>query len=1416
MEISINKAVILLMASFIFIKDYLLRIIHCNYNNMTTKLTRVIVTSLFATVFTVGVGFINTHSALADSTALGVTQITAIANSSGTVGYATADNKYADGWRWDFYVTVPNNQTLLKMKFADWVSGSNIIPAGGNIQIYSVQSTNAMDEAHAIPITASSTWSDIMNLNPNIDEDVSMGGRQIDIIVEAKIPTGSAGGSYSTSYGINTTATSSISFDGLTQIYNGTPEAVSITTTPANLPTTVTYSGTNYTSTTTAPTHVGTYIVNAVITDPGFTGTSTATLTINPESIAVVANPQSKVYDGATSTDPLLTYTVTPSIYSGDSFTGTTTRVQGENAGSYAITQGTLALDGDYALTFSPNNFVITQAPATVTLGNLEQTYDKTGKSVSATTSPVGLSTSVTYDGLATLPVNAGTHIVVATITDPNYTGSTTENLVIDPAFLTVTAITSTKVYDASTTSDGVPTITSGTIFTGDTAPAWTQTFDTKNVGTEKTLTATGTVADGNDGNNYHVTFDTATGSITPATAVVSATGQNKVYDGTTDASTTLSVSGTVGEDVLTAVDTAKFVSKDVADNIEVDVTGITISGPGVTSDDYTYNTTASTTADITAKDLTITANNATKTYGDEKTFVGTEFTSIGLAPTDTISSVTLTSDGVASTSAVGTYLITPSDPQGINMSDYTTPTYTNGNLTVTTAPITVAADSKTKIYGDSDPALTYQITSGSLFNGDTFSGSLNRTSGENVGSYPINQDSLTLGNNYALSFIPSSLTITASSSVVSLINLSQTYGNVTPVTATTNPTGLSYSVTYDGSAAEPTNAGTHTVVATITDPNYTGSTTDSLVISPLPITVTAATDTKTYDGTASSNGTPTITSGNQLVSPDSAVWTQTFDNKNVGTGKILTPAGIVSDNNGGANYDVTYATTTGSITSATATVSATGHNKVYDGTAVATVDLNVTGAVGSDVLTATPSKAIFVGSTPFNGKNIGTHPISVTGIVVTGPGVTSNDYTYNTSTSASATITAKALTATITAPDKTYDGTASSTITICTPVGVASGDSVQCTATNGTFSDMNVGTDKIVTADVNFTGAVSNYSLATTATTTASITPLNLTGTLIASDKTYDGTNIASTSCSLSGVINGDGVSCVTSSSVFSTRNAGTNQVTANLTLSGTDKDNYSVNPTANTTATISELPITVTAQANTKTYNGMTDATTLPAFTPALGSGDTASFIETYDNKDVGSGKTLTPSGTVTDSNSGNNYSYTFASSTNGVITAEPLTITATTNTKVYDGNTSAAAIPTVSGTIFSGDTPNFTETYDNATAGSDKILTPSGSVIDGTTGGTNYTYIYDTVSTGVINQATPTFTYNIIGSVSAGTDISAVISQTDAQYTLVPGVFSYNPQSGTVSSNSPLILQITFTPTDLTNYSTVTKTTTISVNN
>ena len=70
----------------------------------------------------------------------------------------------------------------------------------------------------------------------------------------------------------------------------------------------------------------------------------------------------------------------------------------------------------------------------TVTLGNLRQTYDGTAKSVTATTTPSGLTVNITYNGSASAPTNAGSYTVIGTINDANYQGSATNMLVINSA----------------------------------------------------------------------------------------------------------------------------------------------------------------------------------------------------------------------------------------------------------------------------------------------------------------------------------------------------------------------------------------------------------------------------------------------------------------------------------------------------------------------------------------------------------------------------------------------------------------------------------------------------------------------------------------------------------------------------------------------------------------------------------------------------------------------------------------------------------------------------------------------------------------------------------------------------------------------------------------------------------------------
>lgn len=95
------------------------------------------------------------------------------------------------------------------------------------------------------------------------------------------------------------------------------------------------------------------------------------------------------------------------------------------------------AAGGPFVITASADGFTgtasvtINPALATVTLSNLEQTYDGTAKQATATTTPQGLAVEITYNGSTTAPTNAGSYSVIATVTDPNYQGEATGTLVI-------------------------------------------------------------------------------------------------------------------------------------------------------------------------------------------------------------------------------------------------------------------------------------------------------------------------------------------------------------------------------------------------------------------------------------------------------------------------------------------------------------------------------------------------------------------------------------------------------------------------------------------------------------------------------------------------------------------------------------------------------------------------------------------------------------------------------------------------------------------------------------------------------------------------------------------------------------------------------------------------------------------------
>ena len=97
----------------------------------------------------------------------------------------------------------------------------------------------------------------------------------------------------------------------------------------------------------------------------------------------------------------------------------------------------------------------------------------------------------------------------------------------------------------------------------------------------------------------------------------VAATGINKIYDGgVLDPGLTLASGGILGGDHVTFSDTsATFADKNAATGKTITVGGIAISG-GTDQGNYAIdNITATTTADITPKILTITASATSKTY---------------------------------------------------------------------------------------------------------------------------------------------------------------------------------------------------------------------------------------------------------------------------------------------------------------------------------------------------------------------------------------------------------------------------------------------------------------------------------------------------------------------------------------------------------------------------------------------------------------------------------------------------------------------------------------------------------------------------------------------------------------------------------------------------------------------------------
>ncbi|MGE7493520.1 MBG domain-containing protein, partial [Pedobacter suwonensis] len=809
------------------------------------------------------------------------------------------------------------------------------------------------------------------------------------------------------------------------------------------------------------------------------TATYNYVLKLNQIPVVVTATAsQTKVYG---QNEPTLTYTVTPSLLSGDSFTGNLTRTAGEDVGTYTISQGTLSAGSKYLITFVGADFTITAKPITVTAAAKSKTYGDADPALTYTFAPAlvtgdsfsGSLTRTPGENVGTYAINQGT-LALNSNYSLTYVGA---DLTIGAKTITVTAAAKSKTYgdaDSALTYTFAPALVTGDSFSG----SLTRTPG-ENVGTYAINQGTLALS-----NNYSLTYVGADLTIGAKTITVTAAAKSKTYG---DADPALTY--TFAPALVTGDSFSGSLTRTPGENV-----GTYAINQGTLSLSSNYSLTY-VGADLTigAKTITVMAAAKSKTYGDADPALTYTFAP-ALITGDSFSGSLTRTPG----ENVGTYAIN----QGtLALNSNYSLTYVGADLTIGAKTITVTAAAKSKTYGDADPALTYTFAP-ALVTGDSFSGSLTRTPGENVGTYAINQGTLALSSNYSLTYVGADLTIGAKTITVTAAAKSKTYGDADPALTYTFAPALVTGDSFSGSLTRTPgeNVGTYAInqgtlsLSSNYSLTYIGA---DLTIGAKTITVTAAAKSKTFgdaDPALSYTFAPALITGDSF----SGSLTRT-PGENVGTYAINQGTLALS-----SNYSLTYVGADLTIGAKNIMVTAAAKSKTY-GDADPALSYTfapalVTGDSFSGSLTRTP------------GENVGTYAIN--------QGTLSLSSNYSlTYAGADLTIGAKTITVTAAAKSKTY-GDSDPALSYTFAPALVTGDSFSGSLTR--TPGENVGTYAINQGTLALS---SNYSL-TYVGADLTISAKTITVTVAAKSKTYGDADPALTYTFAPALVTGDSFS--------------------------------------------------------------------------------------------------------------------------------------------------------------------------------------------------------------------------------------------------------------------------------------------------
>ena len=543
------------------------------------------------------------------------------------------------------------------------------------------------------------------------------------------------------------------------------------------------------------------------------TNTGTATVTVNRKTVMVSGITASdKVYDGTTNAKLNFSNAKFAGVLENDTLTVTAKGVfEKADIGKQKVKISNFKLGGasaaNYVLAESGNQTEttanITAKQITVTITPNGGTYGSViaaAANLSGAVDGENVPVTLTYTGnnysSATVPVNAGSYKVTASIANSNYTltGNTTAAFVIAPKAVTVSGITA----------------------------------------------------------------------------------KDKVYDGTTDATLDCSnakFDGILKNDKLTVAAKGMF-EKAVAGKQNVAISGLTLGGASAAN--YVLAESGNqteTTATITAKEVTVTITPNGGTYGS---VVAAAAELSGAVKGENIPvTLTYTGNGYDATAVpvnAGSYKVTAS----IANSNYTLTRNTTADFVITPKAVTVTGiTAKDKVYdGTTDATLDCSNAKfdGILKNDKLTVAAKGMFEKAVAGKQNVAISGLTLGGASAANYVlagsgnqaETTATITAKQVTVTITPNGGTYGSV--IAAAANLSGavkgenVPVTLTYTGTANDgteyngttpPTKAGTYTITATITDPNYkldADTATAEFTVAKRSATVTPDNKSKVYE----------------------------------------------------------------------------------------------------------------------------------------------------------------------------------------------------------------------------------------------------------------------------------------------------------------------------------------------------------------------------------------------------------------------------------------------------------------------------------------------------------------------------------------------------------------------------------------